>query len=176
MSHSQANEAFREPPRDKIPDISRAHVAALEVSDEDDVWILKGMHHVVLRTIGRRSGKEHKVALPFWRDPTGHRVVVASFAGAPRDPAWFLNLSDPASNPEVLVRTQRGSYWSEPQILGGEDYAATWAGLVADRPYYDDYRTRTERTIPLVRLVESRPATTSAPIGGQAISAGQDGS
>jgi hypothetical protein len=45
-----------------------------------------------------------------------------------------------------------------PEILDGEDYATTWAGLVADRPWYDDYQSRTDRQIPLVRLVELRPA------------------
>ena len=80
------------------------------------------MQHVLLRTIGRRSGNEHKVALPFWRDPDGHRIIVASFAGAPKDPAWFLNLSDQTANPEVLVRVQGGLFWADAQILAGADY------------------------------------------------------
>ncbi len=83
MGGSQRNEAFREPPRDDIPGISRSHVAAMEASDDDAVWVLAGMPHVVLRTVGRRSGNEHKVALPYWRDPDGNPVVAASFAGAP---------------------------------------------------------------------------------------------
>ena len=148
----QRNEAYVEPPREQIPAISRAHVSALESTDADVVWVAAGMRHLVLRTIGRRSGNEHKVALPYWLDPEGNRVVVASFAGADNHPSWFLNLSDREANPEVLVRTQRGSYWCTPEILEGEEYDRIWAALVADRPFYDDYRTRTTRTLPLVRL------------------------
>jgi deazaflavin-dependent oxidoreductase (nitroreductase family) len=155
----QQNEEFVEPSRDEIPGISRQHVAAMETSDDDSVWVLAGMNHVVLHTIGRKSGNEHKVALPFWADPEGRPVVVASFSGAPQHPAWYLNLSDRAANPEVLVRRQgQQLYWSTPQILEGEEYAIVWAGLTADRPYYNDYQTRTDRKLPLVRLDIGRPA------------------
>jgi deazaflavin-dependent oxidoreductase (nitroreductase family) len=80
---------------------------------------------------------------------------VASFAGSPTDPAWFLNLSDRSANPDVLVRVQGGTFRTVPQILEGEDYAKTWAGLTADRPWYDNYVAKADgRKIPLVRLTE----------------------
>ena len=157
MSGQEA-EPFVEPPREEIPGISRNHVAYMESTDEDQAWVLAGMHHVILQTVGRRSGTQHKVALPFWRDPDGGRVVVASFSGAPQHPSWYLNLSDRTANPEVLVRVQGGSFWGEAQVLEGEEYVRTWAGLTADRPWYNDYQSRTGRRIPLVRLVERRPA------------------
>jgi deazaflavin-dependent oxidoreductase (nitroreductase family) len=130
----------------------------MESSDDDVVWTAAGMKHVLLHTRGRRTGAEHKVALPFWLDADGHRIVVASFAGAPAHPAWYLNLADRQANPEVRVRVQGAQYWADAQVLDGEDYARTWAALAADRPYYNDYQTRTDRQIPLVRLVELRPA------------------
>jgi deazaflavin-dependent oxidoreductase (nitroreductase family) len=84
--------------------------------------------------------------------------VVASFSGAPGHPSWYLNLSDRDANPEVKIRVQQGLFWADPQVLDGSDYADTWAGLTADRPWYDDYQSRTDRRIPLVRLVELRSA------------------
>jgi deazaflavin-dependent oxidoreductase (nitroreductase family) len=153
----QGHDPFTEPDRAVIPGISRAHVAAMEASADDAVWIVAGMHHVIIRTIGRRSGNEHKVALPFWLDPEGHRIVVASFSGAPQHPAWYLNLTDRTANPEVRIRVQDGEYWADAEILEGDDYTATWAGLTADRAYYNDYQTRTDRRIPLVRLRVTRP-------------------
>jgi deazaflavin-dependent oxidoreductase (nitroreductase family) len=150
---------FETPTREQIVKISAKHVALMETSDADDTWIWVGMEHLLLHTVGRRSGNLHKVALPFWRDPQGHRVVVASFGGAPTDPAWFLNLSDRTANPDVLVRVQGGLFRSVPEILDGDDYDRTWAGLVADRPWYDDYVAKAGgRRIPLVRLPESAPA------------------
>jgi deazaflavin-dependent oxidoreductase (nitroreductase family) len=157
MAESQRNESFVEPARDQIPGISRAHVAAMETSDAEEVWVGAGMKQLLLRTVGRKTGSQHKVALPYWRDPDGYPIVVASFAGAPQHPAWYLNLADRNANPEVFVRDRQRAFWAEAQILDGAEYQRIWNALTADRPYYNDYQTRTERRIPLVRIVEQRP-------------------
>ena len=59
------------PSHDEIIEISKAHVAGLEMSDDDAVWCVAGMHHVLLHTIGRKSGNEHKVAYPSGETATG---------------------------------------------------------------------------------------------------------
>ncbi len=130
----------------------------METTDDDAVWVQVGMHHVLVRTVGRKSGNEHKIALPYWVDPDGVRMVVASFAGAEKHPAWFLNLRDRDANPEVLVRVQSGEFWSVPDILeDGDEHDRIWALLIEDRAWYNDYQAKTERTIPLVRFPETRP-------------------
>ena len=159
MTESQKVEQnWETPSRDDIVSISRGHVEAMESSDDDAVWNVAGMHHVVLETVGRKSGKTHKVALPFWRDPDGHRIVVASFGGEPVHPAWFLNLQDRGANPEVRCRVQGGRYVSVPEILEGEERERIWKLLLQDRAWYADYQAKTDRQIPLVRLPETRPA------------------
>jgi len=151
----QKNQPFDEPPLSEIPGISRMHVAGMEATNDDMVWIGAGMHQLLLRTVGRKSGKEHKVALPYWVDDDGHRVVVASFAGHEKHPAWYLNLADRTANPKVQIRLQnREPFWADAQILEGDDYDTTWAALTADRPYYSDYQSRTSRKLPVVRFIE----------------------
>ena len=141
-----------------IEALSRVHVDALEASDDDAVWNQGGMHIVLVRTVGRKSAKEHKVPLPIWRDAKGDRIVVASFAGAKTHPAWYLNLADRSANPEVLCRVQGRQFWSAHEILDGDDYRQVWDQLTADRAWYTDYQAKTERRIPLIRLPETRPA------------------
>jgi deazaflavin-dependent oxidoreductase (nitroreductase family) len=158
-TEQKVEQVWATPTADEIPVITKLHVQALESSDDDAVWVQVGMHHVVLHTVGRKTGDVHKVALPFWRDPDGTRVVVASFAGAPRDPSWFTNLADTSANPKVLCRVQGGSYWSVPEVLEGDEHARIWGLLTEDRAWYNDYQAKTERTIPLVRLPESEPVT-----------------
>jgi len=159
MSESQrVEQVWETPPLDEIPKLSRMHVEAMEQSDDDAIWQQAGMHHVLLRTVGRASGQPHQVALPIWRDPEGRRVVVASFAGAEQHPHWYRNLEDREANPEVYCRVQGGQYWSEPVILAGDEYDRTWALLVADRAWYENYQSKTDRSIPLVALPETRPA------------------
>jgi deazaflavin-dependent oxidoreductase (nitroreductase family) len=154
---SQRNEPYEEPPRDEIPGISRMHVQAMEAGI-DEAWSGAGMHQLMLRTVGRKSGNEHKVALPYWVDDDGHKIVVASFAGAQHHPHWYLNLADKSANPEVLVRTRDGSMWAEADVLDGDEYDRIWDELTTDREFYREYQTRTDRRIPLVRLLERRPA------------------
>jgi deazaflavin-dependent oxidoreductase (nitroreductase family) len=151
----QKNLPFEEPPLSEIPGISRMHVAGMEATNDDMVWVGAGMHQLLLRTIGRKSGREHKVALPYWIDDAGHRVVVGSFAGYDKHPAWYLNLADRTANPQVQIRVQnREPFWADAQILEGADYDKVWADLTADRPYYVDYQSRTSRKLPLVRFIE----------------------
>jgi deazaflavin-dependent oxidoreductase (nitroreductase family) len=161
----QASTSFVEPPREEIPAISAAHVAVLESAAGEQFWVAAGMSHLILRTIGRRSGNPHKVALPYWVDPAGERIVVASFAGAPQHPAWYLNLTAREVNAEVLVRERGGSYWAEPDVLEGAEYEHLWTAITVDRPFYVGYTKRTDRRIPLVRLRRTRTATEVAPPG-----------
>ncbi len=154
----KVEQAWETPSLEEIPVITKMHVQAMESTDDPAVWVQAGMHHVVIHTNGRKTGVQHKVALPFWRDAEGARIVVASFAGAPKDPSWFVNLADRTANPEVLVRVQGGSFWSVPEILEGDEHRRIWDQLVEDRVWYTNYQAKTDRTIPLVRLPESRPA------------------
>lgn len=158
MRESQKSEAFDTPERSTIRGTTKEHVAAMERSNADSVWILSGMRLLYLRTIGWRSGEVRKAALPLWFDADDHPIVVASYAGAPGHPGWYLNLEDRKANPEVYVRIQAREYWSVPEILEGDEYASIWEALTSDRPFYRDYQALTERRIPLVRLAEARPA------------------
>jgi deazaflavin-dependent oxidoreductase (nitroreductase family) len=157
---SPKNEEFQEPSRDEIPGISRQHTAWLETTNDPEHWIIAGMDHVILHTVGRKSGNEHKVTLPFWVDPEGRRVVVGSFAGAPTDPAWVLNLRDKAANPKVRIRTKEGLWECDAVVLEGAERQRIWALLTADREYYVDYQSRTERPLPLVRFEDPTPLAT----------------
>lgn len=156
-TEQHVEQAWETPSLEEIPVITKGHVAALEATDDDAAWILAGMHHIVITTIGRKSGKAHTVALPFWRDPDGTRVVVASFSGAPFHPAWYLNLTDRTANPEIRCRVQHGEFWSVPEVLEGDEHTRIWGLLTDDRAWYNDYQAKTDRTIPLVRFPETRP-------------------
>jgi len=158
MTESQRNEPYEEPPFDQIAGISRMHVQAMESSEADEVWVGAGMKQLILRTVGRKSGKEHKVALPYWLDGDGNKIVVGSYAGAKDHPHWYRNLADRDANPEVMIRTRDGSHWADAEILDGDEYTRIWDALTADREYYREYQTRTDRRLPLVRLLERRPA------------------
>lgn len=135
--------------------ISADHVAAMEASLDNLIWKPEGMPHIVVHTVGRKSGKEHKVALPTWTDSEGHLIITASFGGAPTNPDWLKNIQK-RGDPYITIRTQDGLIDVIPEILDpdSEDYSSTWAALNEDRAWYDKYQELAgDRQIPLVRLV-----------------------
>ena len=61
-------QVWETPSHNEIVDLTKVHVEAMEMTSDDMVWVQAGMHHVLLTTIGRKSGNRHKVALPIWKD------------------------------------------------------------------------------------------------------------
>jgi deazaflavin-dependent oxidoreductase (nitroreductase family) len=153
---SQIARAPTTPPRWLIPWITRIQVWLYQRSAGRIGGRVARMQHLLLRTVGRKSGRARTVCLPYWCDVDGHRVVVASYSGAPHHPAWYHNLADRGVNPEVLVRDGKQQLWCRAELPQGDERKDLWDQLIADRPFYADYQARTARLIPLVRLVELR--------------------
>ena len=56
------------------------------------------------------------------------------------------------------MRTRHEHYWSDPQILEGDERQRIWSTMTEDRSYYRDYQELTERQLPLIRLAKKRGA------------------
>ena len=144
---------FTTPPMWLIPWISKAHVAAYKLTSGKIGADLAGKPGILLRTIGRKSGKVHTVCLPYIPDGDA-MVVVASFAGADHHPAWFHNIK---SAGEVLVRDRDKVFWATAEVVKGETRPALWQKVVEDSPWYAEYQEKTTRQIPMLRLTYDRP-------------------
>ena len=103
---------------------------------------------ILLRTVGRRSGKPHTVCLSYLPDGDS-MVVVGSFGGADRHPAWYHNV---LANPEVTVQNRGRVFTATAETLTGAEREAVWEARIAGAPRYARYQERTDREIPLVRL------------------------
>ncbi|MCU1462148.1 MAG: ddn 2 [Acidimicrobiales bacterium] len=112
------------------------------------LYKMRKMPTVLLTTTGRKSGRRHTVPLPYLRDGDAP-VVVGSFAGNDRHPAWVLNLQ---ADPKVTVQDRSDVYPARAEVLTGADRAAVWERLVGQSPWYAQYQKQTTREIPLVRL------------------------
>jgi deazaflavin-dependent oxidoreductase (nitroreductase family) len=103
---------------------------------------------LLLSTRGRKTGKIRTTPLLYLED--GDRlVVVASKGGAPRHPAWFLNL---AANPEVTVERGRDRPAMRAHEADDNERARYWPQVVAMYAGYEKYQQKTSRRIPLVVL------------------------
>ena len=101
---------------------------------------------LLLTTTGRRSGRERTTPVLYLEDG-GRFVIVASLAGAPRHPAWFLNLE---ANPLVRLQVRSRHFAATARRASVEEKAQLWPRLVGMYPTYEDYQKRTTRDIPVV--------------------------
>jgi deazaflavin-dependent oxidoreductase (nitroreductase family) len=76
-------------------------------------------------------------------------VLVASFGGDERNPAWYLNLRD---NPEVRVTTAGSTRAMIARTANEEERDELWPRITSVFEGYARYQERTERLIPVVIL------------------------
>jgi deazaflavin-dependent oxidoreductase (nitroreductase family) len=108
-----------------------------------------GMPIIELVTIGRRSGKARATMLSVPISDVDRMVLVASFGGDDRHPAWYLNL---LSNPEVRVTMAGLTRTMIARIATEEERAELWPQIISVFEGYARYQKRTERPIPVVIL------------------------
>jgi deazaflavin-dependent oxidoreductase (nitroreductase family) len=112
---------------------------------------LVGNDMLLLTTVGRRSGRRHTVPLLFLREG-GTLVVVASYGGRDRHPAWYLNL---VAEPEVRVQLSGRRIKGRARTAEPKERASWWPRVVDAYGDYAIYQTRTERVIPVVLIYPS---------------------
>ena len=101
---------------------------------------------LLLTTTGRTSGRPRTVPLLYLKDDKNF-AIVASFAGAPKHPAWYRNIE---ANPKVDLQVGRERFSGVARRASTEEKARLWPSLVAIYPAYADYQKRTTREIPVV--------------------------
>jgi deazaflavin-dependent oxidoreductase (nitroreductase family) len=114
---------------------------------------LDGMDVLLLTTIGHRSGEPRCVPLPYFT-VAGRLIVVASFGGNAKNPAWIANIKQ---QPEVKVQRGRQRWDARARISEGDERTEIWNGLTHEFPRYANYQTLTDRLIPLVVIEPPNP-------------------
>jgi deazaflavin-dependent oxidoreductase (nitroreductase family) len=107
---------------------------------------MAGMPLLLLTTTGNKTGRTLTKPLAYTKD--GDRIfVIASFAGSPHNPAWFVNL---AANPMVTVEVGTERFQARARITSGEERERLFK-LQADKMgIFNDYQKKTTRQIPVV--------------------------
>ncbi len=112
-----------------------------------------GMQVLQLTTIGRKSGAPRTIVLTSPVQEGETLVIVASYGGDNRHPAWFLNLRD---NPDVEVEMRGRKRAMRARVASPDERTALWPRVTAAYKGYAAYQRRTDREIPLVLLEPSR--------------------
>ena len=121
---------------------------------------------VILHTTGRKTGRARQTVLTAPIRSDDRLVLVASYGGDDRHPAWFLNLRE---SPDVEVEIGGRRWPMVARVASPDEKAALWPQIVAAHRGYAGYQQRTDRDIPVVvlepRSRPDRPTDCVAPAG-----------
>jgi deazaflavin-dependent oxidoreductase (nitroreductase family) len=142
------SEQPQEEPLDNAQDWVAEHTRRYVTSNGADGHLWNGVQTLVLTTCGRRSGRLRRNALIYGTDGDA-LVVVASYGGAPANPAWYANL---AADPDVTVQVGADVFRAVARTAAAQEKKRLWPDMVTIWPDFDNYRQKTDRDIPVVLL------------------------
>lgn len=109
----------------------------------------QGMHLLYLTTVGAKSGRRRQTPVARFADGDGW-LIAASAAGAATHPGWYHNI---AAHPDQVWAEVTGRRMHvTPKQLEGAEREQAWQQITAAQPRYADYRRKTDRLIPVIRL------------------------
>ena len=103
---------------------------------------------LLLHTIGAKSGAARVNPLAYFEDD-GDLLIIASFAGAPSNPPWFYNL---LANPTVELEVGSERYQAKASVVPEPLRSELYDRIASVAEAFAEYRDKTERVIPVVRL------------------------
>ena len=135
---------------------ARQQVADYEASDGAKGGDLNGKPVVILTTTGAISGAIRKT--PIMKVTEGDAyVAIASYAGSPRNPAWYYNL---VAEPRATIRDGSETISVRAREIQGDLKQELWTSVDAINPAYAQYRATSGRDIPILLLEPSAETTT----------------
>ncbi|OBI11218.1 deazaflavin-dependent nitroreductase [Mycobacterium sp. E2327] len=108
----------------------------------------EGANLLLLTTTGAKSGQPRISPLAYFRID-GKLIIIGSFAGAPKDPAWVHNLR---ANPAAHVEIGTDAFDVTAHELPKAERDALFEKVAAAAPGFAEYQSKTSRVIPLFEL------------------------
>jgi deazaflavin-dependent oxidoreductase (nitroreductase family) len=107
-----------------------------------------GAPMVLITTKGAKSGKTYINPLVYSRDGEKY-VIIASFAGGPKNPSWYHNL---VAHPTPTVEIGSERFQAKATFPSGTERERLFDQQASQMPIFNDYRKKTARQIPVVVL------------------------
>ena len=112
----------------------------------------EGAPLLLLTSTGAKSGQQHTSPMMYQAD--GDRwLVFASYAGAPKHPAWYHNL---VAHPDAVIEVGTETVEVTAVVTEGAERDRLFAEQVRRYPGFGEYQDKTSRVIPVVALERRR--------------------
>ena len=134
-----------------LDDFNRGVVAEFRANGGKVGGPFEGGDLLLLHTTGAKSGQPRLSPLAYLT-VDGKMLIVGSYAGAPKDPAWVHNLR---ANSQAHIEVGTEAYDVVVRELPGDERDATYPKITAVAPVFAEYQTKTTRAIPLFELIRA---------------------
>ena len=104
---------------------------------------------LVLKHTGAKSGTVRETPVMFLNHDAGGYVIAASMGGAPNNPGWYHNLR---AHPDTTVHVGSDDVAVTVREVTGVEYDTLWSRFSGLDERWEQYRSRTDRKIPLLHL------------------------
>lgn len=131
-----------------LDDFNRGVVAEFRANGGKVGGPFEGGDLLLLHTTGAKSAQPRLSPLAFLT-VDGKMLIVGSYAGAPKDPAWVHNLR---ANPRAHIEVGTEAYDVAVRELPDDERDATYPKISAVAPVFAEYQSKTTRAIPLFEL------------------------
>lgn len=111
---------------------------------------MMGFNALVLTTVGAKSGARRTNPVGWFSGQDGSWLIVASAAGAARNPAWYYNIA--AHPDEVQIEVDGRTIPVTAEQLHGAERDEAWQQITAAAPRFAQYEQKTDRVLPVIRL------------------------
>jgi deazaflavin-dependent oxidoreductase (nitroreductase family) len=112
---------------------------------------MMGLSALMLTTVGAKSGAERTNPVGWFPGGDDSWLIVASAGGAPRNPAWYHNIA--AHPDQVRIELSGQTIRVRAQQLHGAERDQAWQQITASAPRFAGYQGKTDRQLPVIRLV-----------------------
>jgi deazaflavin-dependent oxidoreductase (nitroreductase family) len=126
----------------------KLQIAVFRRTNGKSMSFLKGMPVLLLNTVGHRSKKLRTTPVMYIRDGDNY-IITASNSGREHAPGWFYNLQ---ASPRVTIEVPGKQLKVISSVVPPEEKKLLWAQLIAQAPFFDGYRKKTTRDIPMILL------------------------
>lgn len=112
---------------------------------------LMGIGALILTTVGAKTGAARTNPVGWFPGPDGSWLIVASAAGAIGNPAWYYNI---AAHPDrVTIEVDGETVAVTAEQLHGAERDQAWQQITAAAARFAQYQNKTDRQLPVIRLV-----------------------
>jgi len=131
-----------------LDEMNKAVIAEFRANEGEVSKQFKDVPLLLINTVGAKTGEPRTKPLAYLRDGDRY-VIIASFAGAEKNPPWYHNL---IANPEFELEVGVQKFTARATVAAEPERTELYARMVEIMPVFAEYQEKTERVIPVMVL------------------------